>query len=218
MRVFHFLKRGYGLDAIRDRRLKIARLANLNDPFEFMSLSLREANDRIAFLLWRNQMDEDHGLLCFSETATNPVQWSHYADNHTGICLGFDIPAELLMKVRYVSKRGKVDVQAVTKAGGPAEQQMMVDALATKYSHWRYEAERRVFIKLDHDTVENGLYFQSFGPNLVLRQVIVGPKSTVTRSEVAEALGDTAGVEAYQARLAYQTFRVVRNRAGHLWR
>lgn len=219
MRVYHFLKANHGVDDIRNRYLKIARLANLNDPFEFMSFSMRKREDRLTFDHWRNGMDKDHGLLCFSERSDNPVQWSHYGANHTGVCLGFDIPDEMLLKVRYRSKRGNVDIQAVVNTGGPAEERMMLDALSTKYIHWRYEHEQRMFVSLDHNTVTAaGLYFADFGPNLVLRQVIVGAKSDLTRAEVAEALGDLADVETFKARLAYQTFRVVKNQNPKLWK
>lgn len=219
MRVYHFLKRDYGIEAIGERHLKIARLSDLNDPFEFMSFSMRRRSDRQTFEHWRDSMDVDHGLLCFSEKATNPVQWSHYGANHTGVCLGFDIPDSLLLKVRYASKRGNVDIQAVVNTGGPAEERMMLDALSTKYIHWRYENEQRLFVGLDHNTMTPaGLYFVDFGPSLVLRQVIVGAKSNITRAEVAEALSDMQGVETYKARLAYQTFSVVKNQNGKLWK
>ena len=70
-----------------------------------------------------------------------------------------------------------------------------------------------------HDTATaNGLYFMQFGQNVVLRQVIVGPNSTIKRAEVAEALGELQGVEAYKARLAFNTFTVVRNRDASLWK
>jgi hypothetical protein len=219
MRVYHFLKRGYGLDAIRDRRLKIARLNNLNDPFEFFSFSMRKREDRLTFEHWRDDMSNDHGLLCFSERSDNPVQWSHYGANHSGVCLGFDISDNLLLKVKYRSKRGTVDVQALVNTGGPAEERMMRDALSTKYIHWRYEHEQRLFVGLDHSTITPaGLYFADFGPNLVLREVIVGAKSEINRAEVAEALGDMAEVETFKARLAYQTFRVVKNQNPKLWK
>ena len=32
------------------------------------------------------------GLLCFSRHWYSPALWAHYADNHKGMCLGFDIP------------------------------------------------------------------------------------------------------------------------------
>lgn len=40
MRVYHFLDRKYGLDDIRRRRLKIATLDDLNDPFEMLAMTL----------------------------------------------------------------------------------------------------------------------------------------------------------------------------------
>ncbi len=211
------MKREHGLRAIRQRRLKIARLAQLNDPFEFLPFSLRTRADRAGFERWRGAMDIDHGLLCFSSKATNPVLWSHYAENHRGVCLAFDVPDHLLLEVQYVSKRGRIDVDAFIGSDGEAGECLIRRALATKYTHWRYENEWRVFISLDHEAREGDLYFADFGPEIRLRQVIVGPKSTITREEVADALGDLQGVEAYKARLAFQSFTVVKNRDQKLW-
>jgi hypothetical protein len=42
-------------------------------------------------------------MLCFSRTSSNILMWSHYGDNHKGICLGFDVPDEFARDVRYVS-------------------------------------------------------------------------------------------------------------------
>jgi hypothetical protein len=39
MRVYHFTKAVHGLEAIRRRRLKIARISELNDPFEFLQVA-----------------------------------------------------------------------------------------------------------------------------------------------------------------------------------
>ena len=35
----------------------------------------------------------------------NPVQWTHYADRHKGLCLGFYVPDEYLVKINYCSTR-----------------------------------------------------------------------------------------------------------------
>jgi hypothetical protein len=218
MRVYHFLKPAYGLQAIQHRRLKIARLNALNDPFEFLSFSMKDEDNRRLFREWRDGMDADHGLLCFSSAATNPVQWSHYGANHTGVCLGFDVPDEALIQVKYRSRRGNVDPRAAIIAGDVTAEQMMREAISTKYVHWRYENEWRLFVELDHGTAINGLYFCDFSPALELRQVIVGPNSNITRAEVAGALNGMANVETYKARLAYQTFSVVKNRNGKLWK
>jgi hypothetical protein len=41
MRLYHFLNAEYGLLNIRHRRLKIARINELNDPFEFLGVATR---------------------------------------------------------------------------------------------------------------------------------------------------------------------------------
>ena len=40
MRVYHFINKQYGLEAVREKRLKVSRINNLNDPFEFMGADL----------------------------------------------------------------------------------------------------------------------------------------------------------------------------------
>ena len=56
MRVYHFIKAKYGLQDLRKRRLKIARIMELNDPFEFIGIDspdaeLRQALEAISRIL-----------------------------------------------------------------------------------------------------------------------------------------------------------------------
>ncbi|MGH9611570.1 MAG: hypothetical protein ACRD4P_00670 [Bryobacteraceae bacterium] len=37
---FHFICEKYGLDDIKNRRLKISQIQDLNDPFEFLGFDL----------------------------------------------------------------------------------------------------------------------------------------------------------------------------------
>jgi len=94
---------------------------------------------------------------------------------------------------------------------------MLIKFFFTKYSHWRYENEVRSFVTLE-DKEQNNLYFADFGEKLRLAVVIVGAQCNVSCSLVHEALGDlTPFVEVFKARLAFQTFRVVRQRKSTLW-
>lgn len=95
---------------------------------------------------------------------------------------------------------------------------MMLSALSTKYSHWRYEKEVKVHVKLDEYDVDSGLYFKPFGKDMELREVIVGSEASVSRAELAAALGDQAqAVKVLKARLAFKSFRVVKQRQANLW-
>ena len=42
MRLYHFIKKEHGLENVQERRLKIARIAELNDPFEFAAVDLSD--------------------------------------------------------------------------------------------------------------------------------------------------------------------------------
>ncbi len=46
MRVYHFINEEYGLQSLERRRLKISRITETNDPFEFSSLDLSDASTR----------------------------------------------------------------------------------------------------------------------------------------------------------------------------
>jgi hypothetical protein len=105
MRVFHFIDEEFGLEDLRRRRLKIATLNELNDPFELFSINLSDEAIRKAFKETKDELSVNHGLFCFSRDWHNPVQWSHYAAKHRGLCLGFDVPDEHLGRVNYSRKR-----------------------------------------------------------------------------------------------------------------
>lgn len=221
MRVYHFTKAIHGLEDIRLRRLKIARISELNDPFEFLQVVSRNPKTRGRYQYLKRSLSEYMGLLCFSENWRNPVQWSHYAESHQGVCLGFDIaPSAEMRKVRYVPRRIPPKLRAM-KTMGPEAVAHMLDLLTVKFEHWQYEQEHRLFVRLDDKEEKAGLYFFEFATSaeVKLRQVIVGAQSKISSEDVAEALGDLAPkVVACKARLAFRTFEVVRQRNQDLWR
>ncbi len=67
MRVFHFLNKKYGLKDIKERRLKIATIMELNDPFELLCLNLSIQELRHAILKTKKDFSKKTGLLCFSK-------------------------------------------------------------------------------------------------------------------------------------------------------
>jgi hypothetical protein len=217
MRIYKFLNAKYGLDALEKRRLKIARINELNDPFELLGTNLSDKELRRAFVEMKNALNENRGLLCFSKRWRNPVIWSHYADGHRGLCLGFDVPDHLLVNVTYTRNRAKSD--KLFSNDQSVKEREMTRLLSTKFSHWRYENEVRCFLSLDDKDPHNGYYFYAFSDVLSIKQVLVGADASVSRQEVEKALGDeNAHVERIKMRVAFQTFRVVRNRNQSLWR
>ena len=109
MRLHYFTTERFGLEAIRDRRLKVARLDELNDPFEFLGLKLNQ-NDRKKLSKWKNNLGNQIGLICMSEVWDHPLLWGHYANKHQGLCLGFDVP-------RGTRQKGKISVPTADAEG-----------------------------------------------------------------------------------------------------
>ena len=62
------------------------------------------------------------------------------------------------------------------------------------------------------------LYFAKFSDQLRLVEVIVGAMSDITRDELYRNLGDLKGrVNVIKARLAFRSFKVVKQRNDSLW-
>jgi hypothetical protein len=133
--------------------------------------------------------------------------WAHYGAKHYGICLGFDVPDELAMRISYEPNRldFKIDL-SISNAGITPE--MVKAMLLTKFEAWRYENEYRVMAEL-RDRDEDGHYYADFGEHLMLREVIVGVRCSTTQGQVAEWIGDWGyDVEIRKARLAFKQFRI----------
>lgn len=221
MKLFYFTSAKYGLENVAKRRIKISRISQLNDPFELLANCLSDKELRKAFRETKHALDTDKGIICFSERWSNPVMWSHYGDKHRGICLGFEVGSKLLMKVNYQRRRLPYTKNDFAP-GNHSNKSAMHQCLITKFSHWRYEREWRLFLQLDHTTKDScDNYFKEFEKNMRLTQIIVGSESEVTRSDVESSMATgkhaKQDVEHFKSRAAFRSFEIVRNRDSALW-
>lgn len=210
MRVYHFVEEKFGLDDLRKQRLKVAVIADLNDPFELAGPPSSDRQVRARVRRWKDSMAKEYGLLCFSKSWRNPVQWSHYADKHRGLCLGFDVPNDRLLSVRYQQQRIELNIDDLESDDAKTAEAAKQRLISTKYSHWRYEAELRILLPLKQALHEDGRYFKLFDEDLVLKEIIVGCRSCVSDRMLNEELGlKSSPIVIRKARLAFRSFRVV---------
>lgn len=86
---------------------------------------------------------DDKGVLCLSQEPDNIVLWSHYADNHAGVCLKFD----MLQDLDFFS----IPLHVIYDQSYPVYNHMTQQSdivqkmIKTKYSDWSYEKELRIF-------------------------------------------------------------------------
>jgi hypothetical protein len=218
MRVYHFLCAKYGLQAIEDRRLKVSRWGDLNDPFEYFSLDVTDRQFRRTVQLRRRHVHETTGLICFSRSWKNPVQWSHYADRHRGLCLGFDVNDNCLSPVKYAEERIKFSEYEMN-IFLRNEPEKITDTIYTKYHHWQYEEELRMLTTLHDLPTHDGLYFQPFDGAMNLREIIVGATNRSTsKADLNVALGaNRSEVNMFKARASFSRFEMVRQGNASLW-
>jgi hypothetical protein len=212
MQLFNLTTAEFAISNIALRRIKISRIADLNDPFELLPINIRDKTLRAAARQTRDQIAETRGVICFSRDWSNPVLWSHYADKHRGIALGFEVTDRFAIPVTYEKALSKVEIDQLMTAADPSEDfgRML---LATKFDDWRYEREFRVFVDLTQHESEGGLYFYYFDQHLVLSSVILGARCEIPISQVRELVSAYPHkVHVKRARVAFTKFAVTENR------
>jgi hypothetical protein len=212
MRLYRFLSAHWGLAALSERRLKIALIQDLNDPFELLGLNLRDKKLRHAMQEVKKSLSKNTGLLCFSKRWSNPVLWSHYANAHRGICLGFDV--QHAHPITYNAER-ILPADDWLFADDTRRIEDMKLFLYTKFKHWEYEEEMRLAVSLKESDPATGHHYADFSPELALAEVIVGANCDLPSDHILNAApDDLARVEFTKARLAFKSFSVVPNKRG----
>ena len=191
---------------LEQRRIKIARIDELNDPYELMGADLSDATLRASFEVWRDQLAATRGIVCFSRKWSVPIMWSHYADRHRGIVLGFDVAEPFTISVTYADERERRMREILQMSAEDA----MIRILGTKHRPWEYEDEVRLFCHLNLS--DAGHSFQPFDETVVLREVILGVRTTDADIEAFRLLAAQIDpeVSVFRAGLSHDAFEVLR--------
>jgi hypothetical protein len=211
VRLYYMTAKQWAPVILREKRLKISTIPELNDPFELLGASIGEDGMRRALDVLQSHWARNLGLICLTDNWHSPVMWAHYADKHYGICFGFDVSdrPDLISKVDYVPDRLRERL-TLDRSRWDKDQELLVQILRTKYSDWSYESEYRVFVELK-DKEANGLYYLDFGPEFILREVILGARCPLQPRDLAKEIKNPPeSVEVFKARPAFDSFQIVR--------
>ena len=132
-------------------RKRIAR--RVSDP-NMMAILYEDALDnkrefgRMLSPKTRQIMLNSVGVSCFSETRESILMWSHYADEHKGVCVGFSADAlarslqteSVIGGFAYMCRVKYKNALPVWSVGDPD----IRDVVATKARCWAYEKEWRI--------------------------------------------------------------------------
>lgn len=103
---------------------------------------------------------KNRGVSCFSKRYDHMLMWSHYAESHKGVCIGFNLlplyesivsisEERMIAMVDYVNEMRPVDYY---HSNGEA----IIKWMKTKAAVWSYEEEIRIILNgLDYQGQEN---------------------------------------------------------------
>jgi len=198
----------YMLQNLAKNQLWMSKVTSFNDPFEFNyklkneELLNEEQQKNIADFL-------ECGVICLAahpELVRDPDQddqllfpdnmlmWSHYADNHYGICFGLRKKV-IITKVHYTDSFPIVD--PTNKL--PVEAQLYM-AMHTKQECWEYEQEYRA---LNLEIRNSGLNLQDSYP---IERIYFGLRTPDDEKELIKNILSDRNIEFYQASLLNDNF------------
>lgn len=211
IRVYHLTSLENAISSIALGRLKVSRFSDLNDPFELMAVTHRDPRVRRAAKTNKKEVNEKIGLICFSKNWKQPVLWSHYGARHRGVCLGFDVKKSITEEVKYEDKRLLDELDRnpdPTKL--PADLKKLLRV--TKYAHWRYEEEVRVFISLESAQKEGNHFFRHFDSDIRLADVILGTLCEASVEDMRKLVSERSpSAKTCKARLSQKQFKIERD-------
>jgi hypothetical protein len=216
--LFKYVTGKRAVQILRDRSIRFTQPKYFNDPFEFSpSLDIDTLkNIYFAHSLVKGRIEAGYsrkdilhgfgnftrevarnitdglnnlGVLSLSKRCDIPLMWAHYAENHAGIAIGFNIDGGLYTdtKTRDLSDLGPEafnnlsDVGAVyyskVKAPYPDDKNGILAAMYTKDECWAYEDEWRVIRNLKTlRSVAADVFVSDFTPDSI-RCVVVGART-----------------------------------------
>jgi len=210
-RVYKFTSAQYGISNLQNKRIKLSTIDDLNDPFDLCAVDTTDPMISRALDAVIAHFRQTSAILCFSRNWDNLLLWSHYGASHTGICLGFDIPAgnpganydsDVLYQPNLLQILRAEDVNF----------DLAYRLLRTKHESWSYEQETRMFVGLNDPPDAKGLRWVESGPNLVLTEVIIGAQCDPKVSEEVEEVVKTFGnsVKCFWAGMRRDAFLLVK--------
>lgn len=146
------------------------------------------------------------GVLSLAERNSCPLMWSHYGDQHHGLCVGYEVPLDVqknLHKVQYGGSRliEASKVAAMLDADETARHEVDAAALLRKAWDWRYEKEWRL---IGHRGLADS--------PLELAEVTFGTRcmNSVKHSVIKALVGRDKPVKLYEMREVHGTFKLKR--------
>lgn len=188
------------LNTMKQKKIWLSNASSFNDPFDCAYLVNKRSKDTYqkeeserALKEYLEQQEADRNsriktnssfVACFSEICNSSAMWGYYADNHMGLCIGYDL-VELIEKFNIMPVVYSEDVPVIeAENGGPNMASVM-----TKSLEWQHEREWRIFQYDDSKQGNNGTPIGEILP----KEIIIGCREKETVNKNASNRGQISG-------------------------
>jgi len=210
--LYKFLPAKYALQALQESRVKVSRMNKLNDIYDcFPRVTGKgkffEDDPKHAEEYVRRRAFEEYGMISYCGAVESLLLWSHYADSHRGIALGFDYgtgtfnqtsPTSLLRIAEPVvyadepgAERASIDISKIAATAKiekiSGTRLMLNEGFRFKGAEWKYEDESREFVLLETCEMNGENYFMPFQCSM-LKKVVLGADCEIDAATVAHSL------------------------------
>lgn len=199
---------------LQNHEMSLSSPSTFNDPFD-CHMAFPGASKQDLFTRSRNIVDAIWRVGCLTESPCNRLMWSHYADNHRGLCIEYDFSAfdpftagVTFSPVIYSQKRPQVSEKLLINVDSDhldrQDYRFLTSTLFTKDSVWQYESEWRIAKGVHMDTLSSSPYFEFTMPPITA--VYFGAaiddsyKGQVAKKELQE-LCERSGIQTFSMQL-----------------
>lgn len=193
-------------------RVRVSTFNQVNDPFELLAIRQTGKKGRRHFASLYKHWVNTLGFVSFSDNWKSPLMWGHYAENHTGVCLGIDVPDNRAWEVNYQEERLEVLLE-MSPLDAAVDEDLIKQVVTTKFKDWAYEREWRYIERLKNKDPVTGLYYIEFSPDFELREIIVGARCMRKLKAIRkQVFANTGEIKVFQVRAGFGSFSMVRQR------
>ena len=143
--------------------IRFTPVSELNDPFESMPISDNILSTKNKEYLQKNcmissgfeiffceEIIKKYGVISLTETNDNLVMWSHYAENHKGFVVEFDVnKSNFLIRNKGISVHKVEYSESRLKHFEEEEKRTPISFIGSKSISWSYEREWRTIININ---------------------------------------------------------------------
>ena len=141
------------------------------------------------------QGKDAHKVCCFSLADDEMLLWTHYASNHTGVCIEVDTDDARSAEVTFEAIKYQARIPWLRRDDNMIRSAR--DILSTKISKWRYERAILAFSRGPNDSYKVGR----------ITRIILGIRVDAALKELVER--SARGVPVIQAKLELETNSIV---------